>query len=49
MLSKVDSENDMEMLIGSYEEFSFVNRGLQRCNENEDSEEAVVESIAMNH
>jgi hypothetical protein len=44
MLSKADSENDimLEMLIGHYEEFSFVNSSRHCCNENEDCEEAVV-------
>jgi hypothetical protein len=50
MLSKVDSENDMlEMLIGNYEGFSFINSSLQCCNESEDCEEAVVEHIATKH
>jgi hypothetical protein len=51
MLGKVDSENDkmLEMLIGNYEEFSFINSSLQCCNENEDCEEAVVERIATKH
>jgi hypothetical protein len=44
MLSKVDSESGimLEMLIGNYEEFSFINSSLQCHNENEDCEEAVV-------
>jgi hypothetical protein len=33
----------LEMLIGNYEELSFINSSLQCCNENEDCEEAVVE------
>jgi hypothetical protein len=50
MLSKVGSENDvMAMLIGNYEEFSFINSSLQCCKENEDCEEAVVERIATKH
>jgi hypothetical protein len=51
MLSKVDSENDvmLEMLIGNYEEFSFINTSLQCCNGNEDCEEAVVEQIVTKH
>jgi hypothetical protein len=45
ILSKLDSENDimLEMLIGNYEEFSFINSSPQCCNENEDCEETVVE------
>jgi hypothetical protein len=50
MLSKVDSGNDVtEMLVGNYEEFSFINIGRQCCNENEDCKEAVVERIATKH
>jgi hypothetical protein len=51
MLSKADSENDimLEMLIGNYEEFSFINSSLQCCNENEDCDTAVVEFIARKH
>jgi hypothetical protein len=39
----------LEMLIGNYEEFLFINSSLQCCNENEDCEEAVVERIATKH
>jgi hypothetical protein len=50
MLIKVDSETDMlEMLIGNYEEFSFINSSLQCCHENEDCDEAVVERLAARH
>jgi hypothetical protein len=51
MLSKVNSENYimLEMLIGNHEEFSFINRSLQCCNESEDCEEAVVRRIATKH
>jgi hypothetical protein len=48
MLSKVYSENDvvLEMLIGNYEEFSFISSSPQCCKGKEDCEEAVVERIA---
>jgi hypothetical protein len=50
MLSKVNSENGMlEMLIGNYEEFLFINSNPQCCNENEDCEEAVVKQIETKH
>jgi hypothetical protein len=46
MLNKANSENDviLEMhYFGSYKEFSCINNSLQCYNENEDSEEAIVE------
>jgi hypothetical protein len=48
-LSKVDSENYnmSEMLVGNYEEFSFISSSPQCCHENEDCE--VVERIATKH
>jgi hypothetical protein len=51
MLSKVDSENYimLEILIGNYEEFSFINSSLKCHNENEDCDMAVFERIATKH
>jgi hypothetical protein len=50
--NKEDSENYvmLEMHhVGSYEEFSCIDNGLQCYHENEDCEEAAVEQTAMKH
>jgi hypothetical protein len=49
--NKANSGNDiLEMHhIKNYEELSFIDNNLQCYNENEDSEEAFVEQIALKH